>query len=171
MSVMKFGKHNGAPYERVAAEDRKYCAWVLREDRQSSQLNRTMKSFAVYLKKQHGGLMSVGKHAGKWFDELIAEDPEYAVWVQNLDQPSAVMKDFAEYIIEQQRIAADGESRKRTRDETNEGKCIMCLERVLTAAFVPCGHCVCCWECASTLGNNRCPICRKQATVQRLFVG
>jgi hypothetical protein len=171
MAIMKFGKHNGAPYERFAAEYRKYCAWVLREDRQSSQLNRTMKSFAVYLKKQHGGLMMVGKHSGKWFDELIKEEPEYAVWVQSLDQPSAAVKDFADYIIEQQRIEADDESRIRARDEEADGKCITCIVRARTSAFVPCGHCVCCWECASTLGNNRCPICRKQATVQRLFVG
>ena len=35
-----------------------------------------MKAFATYLKQQHGGLMTVGKHAGKFFDELMKEDPD-----------------------------------------------------------------------------------------------
>ena len=88
-----------------------------------------------------------------------------------LAHPSNAMKEFADYIIEQQRIKADDDTRKRTRDEVNDGKCILCLERSLTAAFIPCGHCVCCYDCASTMESYRCPICRKPATVQRLFVG
>ena len=126
---MKFGRHNGAPYERVAAEDGQYCAWVLRENRQNSQLNRTMRSFAVYLRKQHGGLTTFGKHPGKRFDDFMMEDP---------------MKELHEYIVEQQRIAADDENRKRRRDDEADGKCIMCIERARTSAFAPCGHCVCC---------------------------
>ena len=169
--MLKYGKHTGAPYEKVAAEDRKYCAWILREERESNQLSRNMKSFAQYLKQQHGGLMTVGKHAGKFFDELLRDDPEYASWVMALAHPSNAMKEFADYIIEQQRIKADDDTRKRTRDEVNDGKCILCLERSLTAAFIPCGHCVCCYDCASTMESYRCPICRKPATVQRLFVG
>ena len=115
--------------------------------------------------------MSVGKHSGKFFDELLKEDPEYASWVMTLAQPSAAMKEFAEYIVEQQQIEADGENRKRARDEEAHGKCILCLERPLTSCFVPCGHCVACYECASTMESTRCPMCRKPSTVQRLFVG
>ena len=140
--TLKYGKHTGAPYEKVAAEDRKYCAWVLREERESNQLSHNMKSFAHYLKTQHGGLMTVGKHSGKFFDELLKEDPEYAVWVQSLTQPGAAMKEFSEYIIEQQQLKEDDGNRKRTRDEANNGKCILCLERSLTAAYIPCGHTV-----------------------------
>ena len=40
--MLKHGKHSGAPYQQVAAEDRKYCAWVLREDRDSNQLSHNM---------------------------------------------------------------------------------------------------------------------------------
>ena len=140
--MLKHGKHSGAPYQQVAAEDRKYCAWVLREERDSNQLSHNMKAFATYLKQQHGGLMTVGKHAGKFFNELMKEDPEYAIWVQSLAQPSAAMKEFAEYIAEQQQIREDDQNRKRPRDEASEGKCIVCLDRALTAAFIPCGHCV-----------------------------
>ena len=127
---------------------------------------------------------------------------EYAIWVQSLAQPSAAMKEFSEYIAEQQQIREDDQNRKRPRDEGNDGKCIVCLDRALTAAFIPCGHCVtvvgqklgrdigrarrqyiihvclcfppvtrCCYECASSMENSRCPICRKVAAVQRLFVG
>ena len=140
--MLKHGKHSGAPYQKVAAEDRKYCAWVLREERESNQLSHNMKAFATYLKQQHGGLMTVGKHAGKFFDELMKEDPEYAIWVQSLAQPSAAMKEFSEYIAEQQQIREDDQNRKRPRDEGNDGKCIVCLDRALTAAYIPCGHCV-----------------------------
>ena len=140
--MLKHGKHSGAPYQQVAAEDRKYCAWVLREERESNQLSHNMKAFATYLKQQHGGLMTVGKHAGKFFNELMKEDPEYAIWAQSLAQPSAAMKEFAEYIAEQQQIREDDQNRKRPRDEANDGKCIVCLDRALTAAFIPCGHCV-----------------------------
>ena len=169
--MLKCGKHTGAPYEQVAAEDRKYCAWVLREERESNQLSRNMKAFAQYLKQQHGGLMTVGKHAGKFFGELLNEDPEYASWVMSLAQPSNAMKEFAEYIVEKENIEADQENRKRTRDDEAQGKCILCLERPLTSCFVPCGHCVACYECASTMESKRCPMCRKTSTVQRLFVG
>ena len=169
--TLKYGKHTGAPYEKVAAEDRKYCAWILREERESNQLSRNMKAFAHYLKTQHGGLMTVGKHAGKFFDELLREEPEYASWVMTLSQPSNAMKEFSNYVVEQQHIDADHATRKRARDEAHGGKCILCLDRALTAAFIPCGHCVCCHECASTMASNRCPICRKPSTVQRLFVG
>ena len=54
---------------------------MLREERESNQLSRNMKAFAQYLKQQHGGLMTVGKHAGKFFDELLNEDPEYSLGV------------------------------------------------------------------------------------------
>ena len=104
--MLKHGKHSGAPYQQVAAEDRKYCAWVLREERESNQLSHNMKAFATYLKQQHGGLMTVGKHAGKFFNELMKEDPEYAIWVQSSAQPSAAMKEFAEYIAELKRLNA-----------------------------------------------------------------
>ena len=141
--ALKYGKHTGAPYEKVAAEDRKYCAWVLREERESNnQLSHNMKSFAHYLKTQHGGVMTVGKHSGKFFDELLKEDPEYAVWVQSLTQPGAAMKEFSEYITEQQQRKEDDDNRKRTRDEAANGKCILCLDRALTAAYIPCGHTV-----------------------------
>ena len=40
--TLKYGKHVGAPFEKVAAEDRQYCAWVLREGRESDQLSRRL---------------------------------------------------------------------------------------------------------------------------------
>ena len=169
--TLKYGKHMGAPYEKVVAEDRQYCAWVLREEQENKQLRRSMKAFAQYLKQQHGGLMTVGKHAGKFFDELLRNDAEYASWVMTLSRPSGAMKEFSKYIIEQQHVETCQPSRKRARDEARDNKCILCLDRALTAAFIPCGHCVCCYECASKMESNRCPMCRQPSTVQRLFVG
>ena len=161
----------GAPFEKVAAEDRQYCAWVLREERESDQLSRNLKAFARYLRQQHGGLMTVGKHAGKFLDELLRDDADYVYWVTTLSRPSCAMKEFSKYIVEQQHVENYQDSRKRTRNEAHDGKCILCLDSALTAAFIPCGHCVCCYECASKMKSNRCPMCRKPSKVQRLYVG
>jgi len=41
-------------------------------------------------------------------------------------------------------------------------ECSVCLDARPNQTFVPCGHCVCCEECASKLED--CPVCRKKIT-------
>jgi len=61
------------------------------------------------------------------------------------------------------------------RDATDEKLCVLCFEKERAAVSVPCGHLVCCYECAcqvreratrglSTLTARAsfcCPMCRK----------
>ena len=64
MAFFKAGKHVGQSFERVAADDRRYGAWALREEREGGQLSRNLAGFVKYIKARHGGVMTVGKHRG-----------------------------------------------------------------------------------------------------------
>lgn len=49
-----------------------------------------------------------------------------------------------------------------------ESLCPLCCERSCgDSVFVPCGHMVCCTECALTL--HKCPICKVDCKVLRIF--
>eukprot|EP01129_Flabellula_baltica_P004461 TRINITY_DN1553_c0_g1_i1.p1 TRINITY_DN1553_c0_g1~~TRINITY_DN1553_c0_g1_i1.p1 ORF type:complete len:304 (-),score=48.32 TRINITY_DN1553_c0_g1_i1:25-861(-) len=47
---------------------------------------------------------------------------------------------------------------------SSEDECCICLDAAASCTFQPCGHHVCCRECAQTLSDvdNRCPICRAE---------
>ena len=64
MAFFKNGKYAGQSFERIAADDRRYSAWALREEREGGQLSRNLAAFVKYVKGHHGGLMSLGKHRG-----------------------------------------------------------------------------------------------------------
>jgi ankyrin repeat protein len=53
--------------------------------------------------------------------------------------------------------------KKRRRDETftamELGPCTVCLERLRTCIFIPCGHYISCSQCSE--GMTTCPICRE----------
>lgn len=38
-------------------------------------------------------------------------------------------------------------------------RCKVCLDKAVSVVFLPCGHLVCCKDCA--LQIRKCPICRK----------
>ncbi|OQV21196.1 putative E3 ubiquitin-protein ligase LRSAM1 [Hypsibius exemplaris] len=44
-----------------------------------------------------------------------------------------------------------------------EATCIICMDRLSTSVFLPCGHVVCCWLCGEQV--EECPLCR--ATISR----
>lgn len=54
--------------------------------------------------------------------------------------------------------AAEGE--KRTRDESVDLMCKICMDKKVAIVILPCGHLCLCADCASCLKND-CPICRK----------
>ena len=60
LKMLRRGKHRGRRFEDVAAIDRGYCAWVLREKA------LPLHSFYRYLIKAHGGILNVGKHKGRY---------------------------------------------------------------------------------------------------------
>ena len=90
--MIRAGKHRGRRFEDVAALDRGYCAWVLRE--KAAPLH----SFYRYLIKVHGGILSVGKHKGRFFDEVVADAPEYCDWALCLTDPSDTLQLFIDYV-------------------------------------------------------------------------
>ena len=162
------GKHVGRTFEYVAREDRSYVEWAVRESVGGS-LSRNLASFVQYVKIAYGGLLTMGKHRGRYFVEIVQNDPQYAHWCGSASCPSdfSNLKEFAAYALEGR--ATGGCSSKRG-EESLTKKCTICLERPLGAAWIPCGHTVACYECAIAL-DRRCPICRRAGHVQKLFVG
>lgn len=50
----------------------------------------------------------------------------------------------------------------------SEKTCKICYDKIYNAAFLPCGHVLSCWECASAC--TKCPMCRKNITsVTKLY--
>merc|ERR1719277_480045 len=43
-------------------------------------------------------VMTVGMHKGRTFADLKANEPDYANWVLRQEEPSEVMKSFADYL-------------------------------------------------------------------------
>ena len=165
-TTFRRGKFIGETYEDVAQKDRQYAAWAIREQRAAGRLPRSLARFVQYVSDVHGGVMSVGKHKGLYFDELLRDEPEYVEWCLNVVNPNGPLKDFVAYALQQEE-----NPKKRARGvEPIDGRCAICLERPLSAAWVPCGHTVACYECA-TATDGRCPVCRQHGFVQKLFVG
>ena len=149
--MLRCGKHAGRPFCDVAATDPSYCGWVLREKADGRRLSRDLKAFATYIKDVHGGVLVVGRHAGRFFADVLRDDPEYGSWAVSLENPSKLMIGFHEYVKKRQR--------KRPR-ETGDDTCSICLDRTIDSAFIPCGHQAACVECARRL-EGTCPICRE----------
>lgn len=159
------GKYVGRAFEDVAKEDRSYVEWAFREAR-SGELSSNLAAFVHYVKLEFGGLMTIGMHKGRYFKEIIQEDPEYADWCTTIGAPGDPLRAFADF-------AARMRARMK-HDENNEDnvskKCMFCLEKPLNSAWIPCGHMVACYECGRQM-DKRCPICRQYGMLQKLFVG
>jgi len=79
--MLRSGKFRGHTHEHVKKQDKGYCAWVLRARREKqTQLPRDLRKFADHLKTQHGGVLTVGVHKGKFFDEVLKTSPDYGEW-------------------------------------------------------------------------------------------
>jgi len=76
MAFFKNGKHAGQSFERVAAEDRRYSAWALREQEEcGGKLSRNLAAFVKFIKERHGGVLSIGKHRGLYRCAGLNEHP------------------------------------------------------------------------------------------------
>ena len=154
--MLRIGKHTGKRFEDVAAVDRGYCVWVLREKA------LPLRAFYQYLINVHGGILNVGKHKGRFFDEVLEGAPTYCAWALSLDEPSESLRLFIDYL----RVHYHGTRRslespnKKARADSNF--CFLCCDRPVDTAFVPCGHLASCMPCASSFDGHPCPICRRQ---------
>ena len=154
--MLQLGKHRGKRFCEVAEHDRNYCAWVLR----ASPLPQGFERFVGYLKKNHGGLMCMGKHKGRFYDEIVADDPGYVYWAHNLADPSDALADFIKYAEQAGTPQAHAEPPPK-RQCAGAQLCIMCCERAINTAFVPCGHAVACMECGARFSDADCPMCKQ----------
>ena len=50
---------------------------------------------------------------------------------------------------------------------SSRAKCCVCLSKDVDSVFIRCGHAAVCYECS--MGCFKCPICRSQSNVVRLF--
>ena len=148
--MLRCGKHAGRRFGDVAAVDSSYCSWVLREKADGKQLSRDLESFARFILKEHGGVLQVGKHRLRFFNEVLRNDPDYARWAASLKSPSKLMIDFQRYVKVQ---------RKRTR-EPGDDICSICMDNIIDSALIPCGHACACIVCARML-RGACPIFRE----------
>ena len=58
-------------------------------------------------------------------------------------------------------IESEYETLKETVARNEEQKlCKICMDQQISMVFLPCGHLICCDQCAQTL--KVCPMCRKQ---------
>jgi Zinc finger, C3HC4 type (RING finger) len=48
-----------------------------------------------------------------------------------------------------------------------DDRCSLCYEQPLDCVLVPCGHQMCCSQCGKQL--RRCPVCKVDCSVQRVF--
>ena len=167
--MFRLGKHRGKRFDDVAARDRGYCAWVLRERA------LPLHSFYRYLINVHGGILTVGKHKGRFFDEVLEGAPAYCDWALSLDDPSDSLQLFIDYLgIHYKKEAAPRRPslespQKKTR--TEERLCVICFDRQIDAAFAPCGHLASCLPCGSAFDGRPCPICKKRVVfVLKIYV-
>jgi hypothetical protein len=49
------------------------------------------------------------------------------------------------------------------------GVCVVCLSAPSEMVYVRCGHMCCCVRCSQALGAKRCPVCRAEGNVIKVF--
>ena len=95
------------------------------------------------------GVMDVGKHRGRFFGDILEQDPDNSDWASSLQDPSKAMIDFHKTVKRR---------RKRPR-EVGDDRCSICMDGNVDSAFIPCDHMTACLSCAPRL--TACPICRE----------
>ena len=100
------GKYKSHTFSHAEA-DRGYCIWVLG----SPLLPLSLRLFQLYLKQQHGGILRVGKHKGRFFDEVLQLDTAYTLWAMGLHNASGNLQDYKFYAMSH--LHAEGRDRSR----------------------------------------------------------
>ena len=165
--VLKVGKYKGCKFED-AAQDRGYCSWILQE----TSFSKPLAKFQAYLVKKHVGIVTVGKHKRKFYDEVLTDDPDYCDWVTTLKEPT-FFAEFQQYLKDKKLSEEDGDKPpskkvKETTSPTNStDKCKICYDNIVGCVFIPCGHLACCLRCGLRCDRDSgaCPICQQEITL------
>ena len=64
----------------------------------SESLPSSLKSLKQYILEHKGGVLTVGKFRGRYFNEVLAQDPAYCVWVSQLRDPTRCFREFQTYL-------------------------------------------------------------------------
>ena len=99
----------------------------------------------------------MGKHKGRYFDEVLRDSPDYCDWVKNLADPGEAFSRFIDYL--NSRFEDEEPPTKKTK---NSNVCKICCDKDIDTVFVPCGHIAACRRCALRLEGDPCPICKQQ---------
>lgn len=77
--------------------------------------------------------------------------------------------DYILYGYEKDLVLAKSISEKQNNNHTDDKICVICFDKKIDTAFIPCGHMCSCYQCASNC-NLKCPVCRKEnKTIQKIF--
>ena len=108
------GKYKDRTFLQAEA-DRGYCGWILG----SQSLPLSLRLFQYYLRQRHGGLFRVGKHKGRFFDEVFHSDPVYTMWALGLHDASGNLREYQHFVTSINEVLgqnSDRRTRSRTRD-------------------------------------------------------
>ena len=108
------GKYKDRTFLQAEA-DRGYCGWILG----SQSLPLSLRLFQHYLRQRHGGLFLVGKHKGRFFDEVFHSDPVYTIWALGLHDASGNLREYQHFVTSINEVVvqnSDRRTRSRTRD-------------------------------------------------------
>lgn len=104
------GKHRNSTFIQVEL-DRAYCSWVLG----STSLPLSLRLFQFYLRQRHGGIFTVGKYRGRFFDEVMQSDPSYSSWVMDINDACGNFLEYQRFISSMNTLAANVEVRPESR--------------------------------------------------------
>ena len=108
------GKYKDRTFLQAEA-DRGYCGWILG----TQSLPLSLRLFQHYLRQRHGGLFLVGKHKGRFFDEVFHSDPVYTMWALGLHDASGNLREYQHFVTSINEVLgqnSDRRTRSRTRD-------------------------------------------------------
>ncbi|XP_033740533.1 baculoviral IAP repeat-containing protein 2-like [Pecten maximus] len=101
----------------------------------------------VIPQEPHGPDLTPPEHAGVSSPSLVPSDPMQASGAQTAIPHDTSMEDLKLHSLTKEHFSLKLRS-----------QCKICMEEDVCVVFLPCGHLVCCFSCASLL--YECPICR-----------
>ncbi|KAM1749021.1 hypothetical protein ACFX12_009941 [Malus domestica] len=97
---------------------------------------------------------------------LSYKDDDQSSWGSSYDSASNDEGDLEDFLAGEGKMSRDGESNNTRR------LCAICFDAPRDCFFLPCGHCVACFECATRIAEAAatCPICRRNIKkVRKIF--